>query len=92
VADTVGSDWRRLTVAVFACGDWQAWKEMLTAVLTDDRKAKNKAAFSYQFSYQLAHGSAQKLRNSAPVHSVRDRGVGRSNPLAPTKSLPRNSS
>jgi hypothetical protein len=57
---------------------------MLSTVLTDDQKAKNQAAFSCQFSYQLAHGSAQKLRDFAPVHSVRDRGVGGSNPLAPT--------
>jgi len=49
--------------------------------------AKNEAAFSYHFSYQLADGPAQKLSNFAPVHSVRDRGVGGSNPLGPTKSL-----
>ena len=36
------------------------------------------------FGYQLAIQTAQKLGNYAPVHSVRDRGVGGSNPLAPT--------
>ena len=60
---------------------------MLNAVLMDDQRAKKKAGFSCQFGYQLADGTAQKLRNLAPVHSVRDRGVGGSNPLAPTKIL-----
>ena len=45
------------------------------AVLMDDQKAKNEAVFSCQFSYQLAHGTAQKLRNFLPVHSVRDQAT-----------------
>jgi hypothetical protein len=60
---------------------------MLNCGPVGDEKAKNKAAFSYQFSYQLANYKARKIRNSAPVHSVRDRGVGGSNPLAPTTFL-----
>jgi hypothetical protein len=34
---------------------------MLNAVLTDDQRAKKKAAFSCQFGYQLAIQTAQKL-------------------------------
>ena len=49
---------------------------MLSLALRDDQKAKNKAVFSYQFGYQLAHGTVQKLSNFSPVHSVRDRGIG----------------
>jgi hypothetical protein len=74
----------RLTVAVLAWGRTAAWKGMLNAVLMDDQRAKKKAGLSCQFGYQLADGTTQKLRNLAPVHSVRDRGVGGSNPLAPT--------
>jgi hypothetical protein len=59
---------------------------MLSLALRDDQKAKNEAVFSYQFSYQFAHGTGQEIRNFSPVHSVRDRGVGGSNPLAPTNS------
>jgi hypothetical protein len=59
---------------------------MLSFGLRDDQKAKNDAVFSYQFTYQLAHGTGQNLGNFSPVHSVRDRGVGGSNPLAPTKN------
>jgi hypothetical protein len=59
---------------------------MLNLPLRDDQKAKNEAVFSYQFSYQLAHAAGQKLSNFSPVHSVRDRGVGGSNPLAPTNN------
>jgi hypothetical protein len=77
----------RLTVAVLAWSRTAAWKGMLNAVLMDDQRAKTKAGFSCQFGYQLADGTAQKLRNLAPVHSVRDRGVGGSNPLAPTTLL-----
>jgi hypothetical protein len=73
-----------LDVAVLAWGRPAAWKGMLNAVLTDDQRAKKKAAFSCQFGYQLAIRTAQKLSNFSPVHSVRDRGVGGSNPLAPT--------
>jgi hypothetical protein len=57
---------------------------MLSAVLTDDQKANAEAAFSCQLGYQLAIQTAQKLSHFSPVHSVRDRGVGGSNPLAPT--------
>jgi hypothetical protein len=50
---------------------------MLNAVLMDDQRAKKKAGFSCQFGYQLADGTAQKLRNLAPVHSVRERVIAR---------------
>jgi hypothetical protein len=80
------SEVRRSKVAVLAWGRPAAWKGMLSLALRDDQKAKNEAVFSYQFSYQLAHGTGQKLSNFAPVHSVRDRGVGGSNPLAPTNN------
>jgi len=49
----------------------------------------DQATFSCQFGYQLANETVQKLRQFAPVHSVRDRGVGGSNPLAPTSFLNR---
>ena len=42
--------------------------------------------FGCQFSYQLVNGTARNPSNCSPVHSVRDRGVGGSNPLAPTIS------
>jgi hypothetical protein len=42
-------------------------------------------SLSYQFGCQLVSGILENLRNLAPVHSVRDRGVGGSNPLAPTR-------
>src|ERR1700730_17661599 len=48
---------------------------MLSLALPDDQKAKNEAVFSYQFSYQRAGGTWQKLSNLSPVHSVRDRGT-----------------
>jgi hypothetical protein len=76
-----------LTMAVPAWGRPAAWKGMLNCRPVGDEKAKNKAAFGCQFSYQLARGAAKKVSNSAPVHSVRDRGVGGSNPLAPTNFL-----
>src|ERR1700730_9029186 len=41
------------------------------------KKAKNKAVFSYQFGYQLAMETAQKLRYFSPVHSVRERVIAR---------------
>ena len=62
-------------MAVLAWGRPAAWKGMLNAVLTDDQRAKKKAAFSCQFGYQLAIQTAQKLSNFSPVHLVRDRGV-----------------
>ena len=49
---------------------------MLHSALADDQIAKNAATFGYQFGYQLADGTGQKLRDFSPVHSVRDRGVG----------------
>ena len=66
---------RRSKVAVLAWGRPAAWKGMLSLALRDDQKAKNEAVCSYQFSYQLAHRTGQKLSNFSPVHSVRDRGT-----------------
>jgi hypothetical protein len=71
-------------MAVPAWADRQPGKECQIAGPMGDEKAKNKAAFGCQFSDQLAHGTTRNFRDSAPVHSVRDRGVGGSNPLAPT--------
>jgi hypothetical protein len=53
---------------------------MLSLALRDDQKAKNEAVFSYQFSYQLAHGTGQKIRNFSPVHPVRDQATARLRP------------
>jgi hypothetical protein len=40
--------------------------------------------FGCQFSCWLLEGIVENLKNSARVHSVRDRGFGGSNPLAAT--------
>jgi hypothetical protein len=53
---------------------------MLNALGRSDQRAKKQTVFSCQLAIQ----TAQKLSNCSPVHSVRDRGVGGSNPLAPT--------
>ena len=71
-------------LAVLARGRPAAWKGMLNAVFTGDQRAKKETVSSCQFGYQLAIKTAQRLGNFPPVHSVRDRGVGGSNPLAPT--------
>ena len=60
---------------------------MLNSALSYDQIAKNAATFGYQCGYQLADGTGQKVKSFSPVHSVRDRGVGGSNPLAPTNLL-----
>ena len=74
----------RLTVTVLAWSRPAAWKGMLNALFRSDQRAKKQTVFSCQFGCQLAIQTAQKLSNCSPVHSVRDRGVGGSNPLAPT--------
>jgi hypothetical protein len=53
---------------------------MLSLALRDDQKAKNKAVFSYQFGYQSAPGTGQKLSNFSPVRSVRDQANARLRP------------
>jgi hypothetical protein len=57
-----------------------------SSVAQPGRLAPKSDVFSYQFGYRLAPETAQKLSDVSPVHSVRDRGVGGSNPLAPTNS------
>src|ERR1700730_8465761 len=66
------SEVRRSKVAVLAWDRPAAWKGMLSLALRDDRKAKNEAVFSYQFSYQLARRTRRNVSKFAPVHSVRD--------------------